>query len=171
MRGFWSSTHRYACLLLVGYLLYVRDGLAKLMFADMSNPRSDPDPYYWMSTAESVRRALRPLLTTFLALLPALLLGVSFFCLMARLGQLVDIAAAIANGPAPAVEEVGLARADPPPAPAARPSQESPHGRAGSDAPDTTGASGQLTGPVTLPPDRERVLLGATIDGIPLLTS
>lgn len=84
-----------ACLLLLAYLFYVRDSLARQLFADLLNPLPQSDPYYRASAGESLGRVLRRLRTGFLAVLPALLLITSLYCITrytARLGKSIDLA-------------------------------------------------------------------------------
>lgn len=68
------------CLLAVGYLFYLRDSLARLLFADLIDPREDDEGYRFATIEEGAARLGRRLRSTLVALLPALLLAVSFFC-------------------------------------------------------------------------------------------
>ena len=41
------------CLLVLGYLFYVRDTLARVLFADILDPPGAPDPYYHQAASAS----------------------------------------------------------------------------------------------------------------------
>lgn len=85
------------CLLILAYLFYVRDSLARLMFANILNPLSESDGYYRAPVGLTLRRTARSLRTAFLAVLPAVLLATSFYCAMrytTRLTDSVDLATA-----------------------------------------------------------------------------
>ncbi len=70
------------CLLTLAYLFYVRDALARAMFADLLDPAPEPDPYYGESSGASTRKFIRRIRSAVLALLPvALLLGSSYSAL------------------------------------------------------------------------------------------
>jgi hypothetical protein len=70
------------CLLTLAYLFYIRDALARAMFADLLDPAPEPDPYYGERSGASARRFFRRVRSTVLALLPvALLLGSSYSAL------------------------------------------------------------------------------------------
>lgn len=77
------------CFLTLSYLFYVRDALARAMFADLLNPPPEPDPYYGESFAASVHRSLRRLRSILLALLPIALLLASAYCAVEYL-RLID---------------------------------------------------------------------------------
>jgi len=80
-------------LLLLGYVFYVRDSIARVLFADILSPIGDADPYYGPTTGESVRKFVRRVRAGVLALLPPVLLATSFFCVArytSRLNQSVD---------------------------------------------------------------------------------
>src|SRR6187551_4020889 len=47
------------CLLLVAYLFYLRDVLARMMFADILNPPAEYDPYRPPAVATAFRRLTR----------------------------------------------------------------------------------------------------------------
>ena len=84
------------CLLLLAYLFYIRDGLARLMFADILRPMPEHDPYYRTSSAELGKRWLRRFRASLLALLPALLLASSFYCMIrytTRLAESLEVSA------------------------------------------------------------------------------
>jgi hypothetical protein len=68
------------CFLTLAYLFYVRDSLARAMFADLLDPAPAPDPYYGEPSSASFRRIIRRVRSLVLALLPvALLLLSSYF--------------------------------------------------------------------------------------------
>jgi hypothetical protein len=70
------------CLLTLAYLFYIRDALARAMFAELLDPAPEPDLYYGERPGASTRRFLRRVRSTVLALLPvALLLGSSYSAL------------------------------------------------------------------------------------------
>jgi hypothetical protein len=68
------------CFLTLSYLFYVRDTLARAMFADLLNPPPEPDPYYGEPFAAVAHRVLRRLRSVLLALLPIALLLISAYC-------------------------------------------------------------------------------------------
>lgn len=68
------------CFLTLAYLFYVRDALARAMFADLLDPPPEPDPYYGEPLLVSVRRVLRRVRSIVLALLPIALVLTSSYC-------------------------------------------------------------------------------------------
>lgn len=68
------------CFLTLAYLFYVRDSLARAMFADLLDPSPGPDPYYGEPLSASIRRAIRRVRSVVLALLPVALLLTSSYC-------------------------------------------------------------------------------------------
>ena len=68
------------CFLTLAYLFYVRDSLARAMFADLLHPSPDPDPYYGEPLSASLRRGIRRTRSLVLALLPIALLLTSAYC-------------------------------------------------------------------------------------------
>lgn len=68
------------CFLTLAYLFYIRDALARAMFADLLNPSPDPDPYYGEPTSASLRRIARRARSLVLALLPVVLVLTSSYC-------------------------------------------------------------------------------------------
>jgi hypothetical protein len=68
------------CFLTLAYLFYVRDALARAMFADLLDPPSEPDPYYGEPLLGSVRRIFRRVRSIVLALLPIALVLTSCYC-------------------------------------------------------------------------------------------
>lgn len=71
----------FLCLLTLCYLLYVRDSLARAMFADVLIPPEPPtDPYYGDPLGQRLKRGFRGLKKILLGVLPLLLVAVSMFC-------------------------------------------------------------------------------------------
>jgi len=76
----------FLCLLTLSYLFYVRDSLARAMFADVLNPPAPPDPYYYERTGQRLGRWFRHLKAITLGILPALLVITSMYCVSRYLG-------------------------------------------------------------------------------------
>jgi hypothetical protein len=70
----------FLCLLTLSYLFYVRDALARAMFADVLDPPPPPDPYYQGSAGERVGRLFRRLKGIILGILPVFLVISSMYC-------------------------------------------------------------------------------------------
>jgi hypothetical protein len=68
------------CFLTLAYLFYVRDALARAMFADLLDPPPEPDPYYGEPLLVSARRIFRRVRSIVLALLPIALVLTSSYC-------------------------------------------------------------------------------------------
>lgn len=68
------------CFLTLAYLFYVRDSLARAMFAELLDPAPAPDLYYGEPTSASFRRIIRRVRSLVLALLPVALLLLSSYC-------------------------------------------------------------------------------------------
>ena len=103
----------FLCLLTLSYLFYVRDSLARAMFADVLNPPAPPDPYYYERTGQRLGRWFRHLKAITLGILPALLVITSMYCVSRYLGlfnQSLARATAVYVERAGAGEEVGLTR-------------------------------------------------------------
>jgi len=103
----------FLCLLTLSYLFYVRDSLARAMFADVLDPPSPPDPYHYERTRERLGRWFRHLKAITLGILPALLVITSMYCVsryLASFNQSVARAAAVYVERAGTGEEVGLTR-------------------------------------------------------------
>ena len=103
----------FLCLLTLSYLFYVRDSLARAMFADVLNPPAPPDPYYYERTGQRLGRWFRHLKAITLGILPALLVITSMYCVSRYLGlfnQSVARATAVYVERAGRGEEVGLTR-------------------------------------------------------------
>jgi len=168
------------CLLALAYLVYVRDSLARLMFASILNPLPEPDPYYRMSAAEAVQRRFRQVQGIVLALLPALLLATSFYCLVRYTDRLRESMAIAATQPIEVPEtgeEVGRATPDSTgdsaaeAAPAAARERERATKTSRAGAVDTTPAAVAPAAPEPgAAPPRETVLQGTKIDAIPMFT-
>jgi hypothetical protein len=156
------------CLLTLAYLFYVRDSLARLMFANILNPLSEPDRYYRAPVGLTLRRTARSLRTALLAVLPAVLLAGSFYCALrytTRLNDSVDLATVTWAGQS-AVESGFVADKR-------RGKSTVPRVRAPGRPPDSIPVSPKITaddggrGSETLTV-REQVLRTADIDRIPL---
>ena len=68
------------CFLTLAYLFYVRDSLARAMFAELLDPAPAPDPYYGEPSSASFLRIIRRVRSLVLALLPVALLLLSSYC-------------------------------------------------------------------------------------------
>lgn len=153
------------CLLILAYLFYVRDSLARLMFANILNPLSSAGQYYRPPVGLSLRRAARSFRTAVLALLPAVLLATSFYCAIqytSRLNDSVDLATATwvrARDSLSAVEKQPTKAT----APRSRATRRSPGPARDSVSRDSVGNTDTLT-------VREQVLRTAGIDQIPIFT-
>lgn len=83
------------CLLVLGYLFYIRDNLARLLFADLAEPLPEREPYYRESFGLSIRRLLVQVRRWLLIALPVVLAGISFYSVTeyaARFAESVEIA-------------------------------------------------------------------------------
>jgi hypothetical protein len=69
----------FVCLLTLSYLFYVRDSLARAMFADLLDPQAPPDPYYY-PRGERLGRWFRRVKAITLGILPVLLVIISMYC-------------------------------------------------------------------------------------------
>lgn len=78
------------CVLVLAYLLYIRDSLARLMFADVLDPLPQYDPYYGRNAVVAMRRGLNNIQRVFFALLPAALLLTSLYCVVRYTRRLND---------------------------------------------------------------------------------
>jgi hypothetical protein len=165
----------FICLLTLAYLFYVRDHLSRIMLAPIRGPISERDDYYdpyrRRSAAESVRRHLGRAVTGLIVLLPALLLGVSFYCVtryLTVLDQSVGVASALYGERFGAGEEVAFNRH-----PAGKPVPTR-----GQTAPFDTTTKAESVRPVGIPDSlplpedsgavRTYVLRSSSIDSIPL---
>jgi len=90
------------CLLILGYLFYIRDLLARAMFRRLMRPPSEYEGFYRRpGMAVRAGRAL-------VAVLPVLLVLTSFYCVSRYTSRLTE-SVTLATGP----EELGLAPPDP----------------------------------------------------------
>jgi hypothetical protein len=174
------------CLLVLAYLLYVRDTLGRVMFADILSPLPEPYPYYRPSTLETLQRLARGLRSVLLALLPLILLATSFYCITrytARLTQSVALATAaherslqleqVGDSIARAADEVGAVGTPPAEksggrvrrAPGQRPEPRKSAGKASPS--DTVPDTAIVRNPAAV---REEVLRTAGVDTIPMFT-
>jgi hypothetical protein len=78
----------FLCLLTLCYLFYVRDSLARAMFANLLIPAQPPDPYYLEPVGRRLKRGFRRLKAVLLGILPALLVIASMYCVSRYLGSL-----------------------------------------------------------------------------------
>jgi len=69
----------FVCLLTLSYLFYVRDSLARAMFADVLDPQAPPDSYYH-PMGERLGRWFRRLKAITLGILPVLMVITSMYC-------------------------------------------------------------------------------------------
>ena len=118
------------CLLAVGYLFYLRDSLARLLFADIIS--FHPEDYEYQPEGARILGRLR---STVVALLPVLLLLVSFYCFTTytrKFSQSLELTTAVMSEPAGFRESPRSGRQSRP-VPAAGPGVVSggsaPHGR------------------------------------------
>jgi hypothetical protein len=98
------------CLLALAYLFYVRDGLARLMFAHLLDPLPPRPEYYPERSDLRLRRLWFTVRRGLLALLPALLLLASFACLLRyveRVNESVALTSAGLARPGRLPEDVG----------------------------------------------------------------
>jgi hypothetical protein len=70
----------FLCLLTLSYLFYVRDSLARAMFADVLDPPQQLDPYYQEPTGERMGRWFRRFKAVLLGILPVFLVISSMYC-------------------------------------------------------------------------------------------
>jgi hypothetical protein len=158
------------CLLLLAYLLYIRDSLARLMFADVLDPLPEYQRYYRQSAGDAMRRSLNTVQRVLLALLPAALLLTSLYCVVRytrRLNDSVDLAGREMAVRA-AKGEVGLAPVAAEPArtrPGVRPAKR--HQTVPSAPSLPTDSAPTLDPPGA--PARQFVLRHAGVDEIPFL--
>jgi hypothetical protein len=75
------------CFLALAYLFYIRDSLARAMFADLLDTSPKFDPYYGDPPSAALGRALRRVRSVVLALLPVALILVSSYCAVEYIGQ------------------------------------------------------------------------------------
>jgi len=100
----------FFCLLTLCYLFYVRDSLARAMFANVLDPPPSPDPYYQEPLGDRLKRGVRYLKGALLGILPALLVITSMYCVsryLAAINESVALAAETYVERSAANEEVG----------------------------------------------------------------
>lgn len=147
------------CLLLLAYLFYVRDSLGRWMFAKILYPLPDFDPYSGSSTRRTAAGLFRGFRIALLAVLPIVLLALSFYCFRrytARLTESVEIAAvtwAQSLRVQPAIDTV----------PEQKPRKNGPAGTVGESPPDSASMLDSLA-------LRREVLQYTRLDSIPLFT-
>jgi hypothetical protein len=87
----------FICLLTLCYLFYVRESLARAMFADVLNPPLPPDPYFREPFGDRLRRLFRHLKQIVLGILPVALVIASLYCASRYLSSLDQSVAAAAQ--------------------------------------------------------------------------
>ena len=100
----------FVCLLTLAYVVYVRDSLARIMFAHLLDPPPPPDLYGNDPLWVRVRRMVSGTRRVALAVLPGVLLLASFACVSAYTALLADSVRTVARTDADrleAPEEVG----------------------------------------------------------------
>jgi hypothetical protein len=161
----------FLCLLTLCYLFYVRDSLARAMFADVLNPPPPADPYYREPLGDRLKRGFRRFKGILLGILPALLVITSMYSVsryLASMDESVALATERYVERSAASREVGAVAEDRE-RPARRRSVEP--SRPGKHPPAPTGD----VAPDSLPPPwdavavREYVLRTTGIDDIPRL--
>ncbi len=158
------------CLLTLGYLFYVREQLARLLFADLLNPPQERYRYYPERFGQRLARISRRLRSVILAVLPLLLLGTSFWC-FTRYTKRLSESVALAT-PVPVISP-----ADPAASAVAgdsaqgyapvQPSRSSQSSRDSTAVASGTAAKDSVPAPKA-PPSREEVLRDTDIDRIPM---
>jgi hypothetical protein len=124
------------CLLTIGYLVYVRDILARFLFHDTLDP-TEVDPYYGNQLS---RRAWIKIRATILALLPLILIAASLYCVtryMRRLEQSLAVSGQVVLDRLPAAQRGELLRT---PATSALPTVRQDSLRTSGAAPDSVAA-------------------------------
>lgn len=167
------------CLLLLGYLISVREVAARWLFGDLLDAMDTPDPYY--QEAASLRAGGRTLQKVAVNILPVLLIGLSFFCMsryVSRFNESLTLATdvLVARIPLPPRDSLGAAA---PPSPesgaspadtVARPSAEPAYDPA-REAAERLAIVRSLPGLASDPdPFRTYTLESASIGDIPHLT-
>jgi hypothetical protein len=100
----------FLCLLTLCYLFYVRDSLARSMFADVLDPPPPLNPYNREPLGERLRRGFRQLKKIVLGILPVILTIASMYCVsryLVSLTQSVALASATYLERSAGQEEVG----------------------------------------------------------------
>jgi hypothetical protein len=105
----------FVCLLTLCYLFYVRESLARAMFADVLNPPPPPDPYFREPLGDRLRRLVCHLKKVLLAILPVALVVMSMYSVSRYLTSLdhsITLAAQAYRDRAAAVESAAPAPGD-----------------------------------------------------------
>jgi len=161
----------FLCLLTLCYLFYVRDSLARAMFADVLAPPAPPDPYYREPLGDRLKRGYRRLKGMLLGLLPVLLVIASMYCVsryLVSLTESVALAAETYVERTAASREVGVVAEDRGRRDKRRSIEPSSPGKKPS-APTADVASDSLPPPGDSLAVREYVLRTTRIDDIPRL--
>ena len=78
------------CIVFLGYLFYLRDTLARTLFAPVLDPAPPPDPYYGATARRRMGHFAATLRGAFMTALPALLLLTSVCCVLRYNRRLSD---------------------------------------------------------------------------------
>jgi len=78
------------CVLTLGYLFYLRDVLARVLFAQFMRPSDDLDPYYRQTFSGWANHILARARSVIVTCLPALLMLTSYFCVTRYAARLND---------------------------------------------------------------------------------
>jgi hypothetical protein len=78
----------FLCLLTLCYIFYVRDGLARTIFANVLDPPPAPDPYYRETMSEQAKRGFRKVKGVFVGILPVILVLTSMYCVSRYFAEL-----------------------------------------------------------------------------------
>lgn len=78
------------CVLTLGYLYYLRDVLARVLFAQIIRPSDDLDPYYRQTLHGWASHTLARARSVIVTCLPALLLLTSYYCVTRYAARLND---------------------------------------------------------------------------------
>jgi hypothetical protein len=77
----------FLCLLILCYLFYVRDSLARAMFGYLLSALQPPEPYYADPTGQRLKRGFQRLQAFLLGVLPVVLVIASMYCVSRYLGS------------------------------------------------------------------------------------
>jgi hypothetical protein len=78
------------CVLTLGYLFYLRDVIARILFAQFMRPSDDLDPYYRQTFSGWVSHTLARTRSIIVTCLPALLMLTSYYCVTRYAARLND---------------------------------------------------------------------------------
>ena len=144
------------CVLTLGYLVYLRDSIARVLFAGQMLRSDEVDPYYRQTFKGWLGHTLGQIRNVFVACLPGLLVLASYFCVTryaARMNESVSLAADMYS------------------------MQQQPRPHMGGAAVDTMGTSGaggpanaQIVGLSDVPRLRNYALREAGLQDIPFFT-